>query len=134
MASSKQGRGRDVGSEDANAVPAPLSATDFHVLMVLTEGASYGYAILKAVEAQSGGAVAPEIGTMYRVVARLMAEGWVEEGEAPSDVPETTRGRPRRYYALTAEGRRVAHAEARRLAELVALARVRDLLPEAGTP
>ena len=33
----------------------PLSATDFHVLLVLTEGDLYGYAIMKAVEAQSGG-------------------------------------------------------------------------------
>lgn len=106
----------------------PLSATDFHVLMVLSEGSSYGYAIMKAVAEQSGGAVTPEIGSLYRVLARLMSEGWVQEAAEPSGVPEVTRGHDRRYYALTAEGRRVAQGEAKRLAEVVSLARDRRLL------
>ncbi|HIF21537.1 MAG TPA: hypothetical protein EYQ27_06405, partial [Gemmatimonadetes bacterium] len=38
----------------------PLSATDFHVLMVLAEEDLYGYAIMKAVERESAGAVSPE--------------------------------------------------------------------------
>lgn len=112
---------------------APLSATEFHVLMVLAEGASYGYAIKKAVARHSGGAVRPEIGSLYRVLTRLMESGWVEEAVAPAGARRGKRGLPRRYYALTAEGRTVALVEARRLANVVALARERDLLPEAGT-
>ena len=111
----------------------PLSATDFHVLMVLAEGPSYGYAIMKAVAAHSGGAVAPEIGAMYRILSRLLAEGWVEETTPPKGGRRGARGLPRRYYALTGEGRAVAMAEARRLANMVALAWERDLLPEVGT-
>ena len=52
----------------------PLSATDYHVLMVLTEEDLYGYAIMKAVEQESGGAVSPEIGSLYRILARLMPD------------------------------------------------------------
>ncbi len=111
------------------ASPAePLSATDFHVLMVLADGASYGYAIMKAVVDHSDGSVSPDIGSLYRVLARLMGQGWVTETQAPADAPEATRGRPRRYYTLTEAGRTVALAEARRLARLVDLARERDLL------
>ena len=111
----------------------PLSAMDFHVLLVLSEGASYGYAIMKAVAEQSGGAVEPEIGSLYRVLARLMGEGWVREAAEPAGAPAVTRGRDRRYYALTVEGRRVVKQEARRLAEVVSLARDRRLLGGGAT-
>ena len=107
----------------------PLSATDFHVLMVLAEGDLYGYAIMKAVEEQSGGVVSPEIGSLYRVLARLMADGLVREVEGPAEA-ETHRGRPRKYYGLTARGREAARAEASRLQSVVELARGHDLLPE----
>ena len=110
------------------STPAPLSATDFHVLLVLSERDLYGYAIMKAVEAQSGGAVSPEIGSLYRVLARLMAEGLVTEADAPNGA-EVHRGRARKYYGITPEGRDLARTEAARLSELVELARGRDLLP-----
>lgn len=41
-------------AEPARGVDAP-SATEFHVLLVLSRGALYGYAIMKAVEEESGG-------------------------------------------------------------------------------
>ena len=107
---------------------APLSATDFHVLLVLSEGDLYGYAIMKAVEAQSGGAVTPEIGSLYRVLSRLMSEGLVTETDGPAP-EESHRGRPRKYYGLTRRGLESARAEAARLDALVDLARGQDLLP-----
>ena len=116
--------------EHARGATVPLGATDFHVLMVLAEGPSYGYAIMKAVELHSGGGISPEIGSMYRTLARLMSEGWVEETVEPADAPATTRGLPRRYYALTPTGRAAARVEAGRLAAVVVLARERALLPE----
>ena len=109
----------------------PLSATDFHVLLVLAEEELYGYGIMKAVQAHSGGAVSPEIGSLYRTLARLMDQGLVTEAPGPAD-PAVHRGRPRKYYALTALGRDVARAEAARLRDLVELARGRDLLPDTG--
>jgi PadR family transcriptional regulator, regulatory protein PadR len=111
---------------------SPLSATEFHVLMVLAEAPSYGYAIMKAVTEQSDGAVSPEIGSLYRVLSRLEAEGWVRQSAPPGGAQQSARGLPRRYYTLTAAGRRVALAEARRLSRVLELARERDLLPEGG--
>lgn len=108
----------------------PLSPTDYHVLLVLAEGQRYGYAIMKAIEAESGGVVRPEIGSLYRVLARLMGGGLVEETEAPEGAPEVHRGHPRRYYCLTATGRRVLAAESVRLAGMMRLARARNVLPD----
>lgn len=107
----------------------PLSALDFHVLLVLAGGTLYGYAILKAVEEESGGIVRPEIGSLYRVLARLMSMGLVEEATPPASAPEVHRGRSRRYYRLTREGRAALKAEAHRLENAIDLARRRALLP-----
>ena len=72
-----------MGERGQGAPAAPLSATDYHILMVLAEKDLYGYAIMKAVGENSNGTVAPEIGSLYRVLSRLVAEGWVEEAAAP---------------------------------------------------
>ena len=103
--------------------PAPLAPLDYHVLLVLAAGRLYGYAIMKEVESQTEGAVRVEIGSLYRVIGRLMESGWVEEVDPPARAPMTHRGQPRRYYAITAEGRTALRAEAQRLARVVRLTR-----------
>ncbi|HEX9887827.1 MAG TPA: PadR family transcriptional regulator [Longimicrobiales bacterium] len=108
----------------------PLSPTDYHVLLVLADADQYGYAIMKAIEEESGGVVRPEIGSLYRVLARLMGEGMVEEADAPAEAPDVHRGRPRRYYRLTARGRQVLAAESVRLDQVMALARARNVLAD----
>lgn len=109
----------------------PLSPTDFHVLMVLVDGPLYGYAILKAVEEESEGTVSPEIGSLYRVLARLMEMRLVEEvGPPRGQEDEVHRGRPRRYYRITAAGLAGARAEAGRMRSALELARSRRLLQE----
>jgi DNA-binding PadR family transcriptional regulator len=108
----------------------PLSARDWHVLMALSAEDLHGYAVMKAVERDSGGKVSAEIGSLYRVLDRLLGEGWVEEVDEPDDAPADTRGRPRRYYGLTELGRAALRQEAARLLDAVDLARARDLLPE----
>ncbi|HUF76004.1 MAG TPA: hypothetical protein VMM35_06985, partial [Longimicrobiales bacterium] len=55
--------------------------------------------------------------------------GWVEDVEAPGEVPGADDPR-RRYYGITREGRRVARSEARRLEALVRDARAKHVLPE----
>lgn len=106
----------------------PFSPLDFHVLLVLAAGDLYGYAILKAVEEESGGVVRPEIGSLYRVLARLLSLELVEEVPPPKAAPEAHRGRSRRYYRLTREGRAALKAEALRLEGAVEIARRRALL------
>ena len=110
----------------------PLSATDFHVLLVLSGGELYGYGIMKAVEQDSGGAVAPEVGSLYRILARLIRESFVEETAAPAEVSESHRGHPRKYYRITSRGREALRAESLRLSRALDVARIRSMLPEGG--
>lgn len=105
-----------------------LSPNDFHVMLVLAEGPLYGYAIMKAVEKESGGSVAPEIGSLYRILSRLMQLGLVSETGSPPNAEPDGRGRPRRYYALTGRGREVLAAEAARLRGALEIARDRKVL------
>jgi len=110
-----------------------MSTTDFHVLLVLSHGALYGYAIKKALSEASGGAIDPEIGSLYRVIARLVSAGFVEQVEgtaAPAE--EVHPGRQRKYYALTSAGESALREEAARLQAAVKLASGRGLLPETG--
>ena len=97
----------------------PLSALDLQILLVLAAGDLYGYAIKKAVERESEGLLSPEIGSLYRVLARLMDAGWVEETDDRDPDPEPQRGRPRKYYRITRDGVGVARAEVARLRRVV---------------
>ncbi len=70
------------------------------VLSILTEGESYGYAILKRVRDLSGGELEWTDGMLYPLLHRLRRLGYVTtEWRTP---PE---GRRRRYYAITDDGR-----------------------------
>jgi DNA-binding PadR family transcriptional regulator len=111
----------------------PLSPTDFHLLMVLAEDDLYGYAMMKEVEEQSGGALTPEIGSLYRMIGRLVSAGLVEDmgNRVPDKESDPQgRGRPRRYYRITKLGREILMAEAARLREVLGLAAAKKLLPE----
>jgi DNA-binding PadR family transcriptional regulator len=102
----------------------PLKPADFYVLLVLTDGPLHGYGIMKAVAKESRGEVRLEIGSLYRLLGRLLAAGVLEMGEDD--------GR-RRDYSLTSLGRRVLEADARRLANLMGRVRARKLLPRTDT-
>src|SRR5260370_15065417 len=97
----------------------PLKPVDFHVLLALVDRPLHGYGIMKQVERESGGEVRLEIGSLYRLLARLIDQGLLEMGEDD--------GR-RRNYAITRPGRKALRAEARRLAGVVELVRARRLL------
>ncbi len=104
----------------------PLRPVEFEILLVLSGGESHGYGIIKEAEERSGGRDRMETGTLYRALRRLTSRGMVK----PTDrrpAPESDDER-RRYFAITAFGRRVATAEARRLETQVDAARARALL------
>jgi DNA-binding PadR family transcriptional regulator len=101
-----------------------LSDLAFHVLVALGNGPSHGYAIGKDVEERSGGRLDPTTGTLYQVLHRLTVNGLI----APAKAPPGADAR-RRYFALTAQGRQAAAAEAARLDALVQVARKRKLYP-----
>ena len=101
---------------------------EFQILLTLATGERHGYAIIQDIEARSDGAIAVATGTLYRALQRLVEDGLVRPTE-PRRAPPTDDER-RRFYAITAEGRRAATVEARRMAELVAAARAARLMPE----
>lgn len=112
-------------------MPAPndsplCSQRAFCVLLALADGDAHGYAIAKSVEASSGGALRLSPGTLYPLIRQMLADGWIAEVSIRDEDPR------RRSYRLTARGRRVAQAEAERLADLVRVARSRRLLPSAA--
>ena len=114
-------------------MPDHPSAIETHLLIALRTGPSYGYALLQELERRSEGEISPDIGSLYRTLARLMERGWVEEVPAPADAETTSPGRPRRYSGLAEEGGRALDREVGRLEALVALAR-EELAPgRAGT-
>lgn len=98
----------------------PLPQAQFHVLVALTEGEMHGYAIMQAVEKSSGGIVRMGPASLYGTLKRLVESGWAEELTRRPAPGDDTR---RRYYRLTALGRRVCAAEADRLAGLVRITR-----------
>ena len=97
-----------------------MSTLEYHVLLAMAAGPIHGYAIKQAVEAESAGTLIPRAGSLYRVIARLIARGLVREA-APKNAPPHP-GLARRYYALTAAGRSALGAEANRLKGAAALA------------
>ena len=76
---------------------------------------------------RTNGAMRMGPGTLYGSIKRMLADGLIEAVDERPD-PELDDER-RRYYRLTDLGQRVALAEARRLEQLVQLARVKKLLP-----
>ena len=115
-------------ADPAELLPLPTSA--FHILMALTDEDRHGYAIIQDVAVRTAGQVRLGAGTLYRSIQRMLEQGLIEEiRQRPA--PELDDER-RRYYRITAFGRRVARAEAGRLASLLRLARARGLSPERG--
>jgi DNA-binding PadR family transcriptional regulator len=91
-----------------------MNPLEFHVLLALAARPLYGYAIRDGIAADSGGTLDPRAGSLYRVIARLIGAGLVRETNSADDA-EPHPGLERRYYALTAAGRRTLAAEASRL-------------------
>jgi len=105
----------------------PLPPATFHILMALAEEDRHGYAIIQDVAARTGGELKLSAGTLYRSIQRMLEQGLiVETQERPA--PELDDER-RRYYRITAFGTAVARAEARRLTQLVKLARASGFAP-----
>ncbi len=98
----------------------PLTQPVFHILLALTGGERHGYGIMQDVAQQTDGALQLGPGTLYGCLKRMLAAGLVEESDERSD-PALGDER-RRYYRMTALGKRVVRAEAQRLAGAVTVA------------
>jgi len=109
--------------DEATAVLTPAV---FHILLALSDGNSHGYGIMQDVESFTRGELRLGPGTLYRSIQRMLVDGLIEELEiALHDESDDDR---RRHYRLTKKGLEIAQREARRLADLVDVARRRNLL------
>jgi DNA-binding PadR family transcriptional regulator len=105
----------------------PLPPATFHILVALADEDRHGYAIMQDVTARTGGGLKLGAGTLYRSIQRMLEQGLVVEVSA-RPAPELDDER-RRYYRITPFGRTVAKAEARRLAQMLKLARASGFAP-----
>ncbi len=105
----------------------PLPSATFHILMAVSDDDRHGYAIIQEIAARTNGAIRMSAGTLYRSIQRMIEHDLiVEVHERPA--PELDDER-RRYYRITKFGAAVARAEARRLQDLVRLARASGFVP-----
>ncbi|MGA7312689.1 MAG: helix-turn-helix transcriptional regulator [Silvibacterium sp.] len=104
-------------TEDDALAFIPLKPQWFHILLSLAGGEQHGYGIMQEVLNRTTGRVRLWPATLYGSIKRLIEAELIEESdERPA--PELDDPR-RRYYRLTALGRRVLDAECERLQELV---------------
>jgi DNA-binding PadR family transcriptional regulator len=105
----------------------PLPPATFHILLAVAGEDRHGYAIIQDVAVRTGGELKLSAGTLYRSIQRMLEQGLiVETRERPAPEDDDER---RRYYRITAFGTAVAKAEARRLTQLVRMARAKGLAP-----
>jgi DNA-binding PadR family transcriptional regulator len=96
--------------------------------MALADEDRHGYAIIQDIAARTDGELQMSAGTLYRSIQRMQEQGLIVEPRqrpAPEDDDER-----RRYYRITPFGSAVAMAEARRLTQMLKLARARGIVPE----
>jgi DNA-binding PadR family transcriptional regulator len=104
----------------------PLPSAAFHILLSLAGEDLHGYAIMRQVADQTGGRMRLGPGTLYSSIQSLLEAKLIEELDSRED-PSLNHER-RRYYRLTSAGRKIAQAEAGRLADLLRVARTRKIL------
>jgi DNA-binding PadR family transcriptional regulator len=88
---------------------SPLSSAAFQILVALSAGCKHGYAIMTEVQLNPG--------TLYTTIKRLLEDELIRETKAPPGAESSDERR--RYYTITAQGRRAAHAELERLRSVV---------------
>jgi len=103
----------------------PLTPAVFHILLALAHGDCHGYAIMAEVNTLTQGQIHLGPGTLYRSIQKMVLDGLIDEIEHAHGADDDER---RRYYKLTAFGKRVARAEANRLSILVKAATQRGVL------
>jgi len=97
--------------------PVALPAAALQVLLAIGAEERHGYAIMGEVKRITGGAVQMGPGSLYGTLKRLLADGLIKEsGLRPDGERDDQR---RRYYRLTALGRKVAANEVESLQSLL---------------
>src|SRR4029453_15033518 len=96
---------------------SPLPAAAFQILMSLVDDDLHGYEIMRRVEEQTGGRTRIGPGTLYSSIQALLDAGFIAEAASGSD--ENLNDERRRFFRLTAAGRKAARDEAERLGDVL---------------
>lgn len=107
-----------------------LTPAAFYVLLALSAGHAHGYAMMGYVQRITDGREALPAGTLYRTLARLVAERLVAEDRQRHE--EASQDEQRRYYRLTERGRAAVRDEAEKLYQLMVAAAEAGVLPSRG--
>lgn len=107
----------------------PLSPQQFHILVALADRDQHGYGVMQDVAERTGGKLRLSAGTLYGCMKRMLERGLVVELR-DCERQASSGDERRRYYRLTPFGRKVAKAEATRLAELLEQAHAYGLAPK----
>lgn len=90
------------------------------ILSLVEHEPRHGYELSKLIDSRSNGAIRFHVASLYPLLYRLEKRGWID-----GKWVEKAGQRRRRYYRLTAEGRRVLAAQRRNWREFVeAIARI----------
>ena len=93
-------------------IARPLKPQYFQILLALAPRELHGYAIQRAVLAQTDDQMRLWPAMLYRSLAKLEEASLIRQSPTPDDEPEDER---RQYYELTAEGREMLREEAEML-------------------
>ena len=104
----------------------PMSPLDFQVLLLLQTEPRHGYGIVQAGEQLFPSEPPLEIGSLYRIVSRMLENGLIREVNRPPGSPSDAR--KRRFYQATELGVAVARAEAARMHALLDSPHAAELL------
>lgn len=97
----------------------PLSEAEFLILTSLSETSQHGYAIIKDIEALSGGRVRLSTGTLYGALHRMLQARWIERFETGDT------SRDKQSYRLAPAGRARLSADVERMRSLSRVAGAR---------
>lgn len=104
----------------------PLPSAAFQIMLSLADNDLHGYEIMRRVEEHTGGRTRLGPGTLYSSIRALLDAGFIAEVTSRGD--EDPNDERRRYYRLTAAGRKAAREEAERLADTLRVARAKKIL------
>ena len=102
-----------------HVVARPLSEPVLLILVSLADKPRHGYALIKDIEALSGGRVRLSTGTLYGALRRLLEDAWIERFE------QADTSREKQAYRLTTAGRRQLQLELDRMKQLTKMAGAR---------
>ena len=96
------------------------------VLKMLESGSKYGYELVEMLAKSSGGVLAMGQSTLYPLLYNLEAQGLIRGQRR-----QTPNGRQRKYYALTAKGKRRLANDTKQWQAVAGAMRALGILPGA---